>query len=94
MNRRLGVVSSSLEHPRTGKSISVSASASASALRACVRACEAAWASVSIMICMVRGGSSDFPGSPGSGPPPPFPSRLFLFGFVWACRGLAWACQK
>ena len=39
INRRLGVVSSSLEHPRTGKSISVSASASASALRACVRAC-------------------------------------------------------
>ena len=40
-NRRLGVVSPALAHPRTGKSISVSV---AIALRACVRASEAACA--------------------------------------------------
>jgi hypothetical protein len=38
MYRRLGVVSSSLETPLTGKLISI---ALAFALRACVRACEA-----------------------------------------------------
>ena len=99
-------MSPSLDHPLTGKSISVSF---AFALRACVRACEAAWVTVSIMICVVRGGSCDFPGSPGSGPAPP-PPRLVAYSFlglsgpVWALPGLvkskkkqkekrpAWAC--